>query len=88
MRRPAATRRGQPPLAPQHDDGDQELIARLRAKSGEVWGALSLYREPGRPSFDEADKHFLRAVAPHLITDDVAELRRELDNAAVVRAAS
>ncbi len=46
--------------------GDQELIARLRAKSGEVWGALGLYREPGQPSFDDADKHFLRAVAPHL----------------------
>jgi DNA-binding CsgD family transcriptional regulator len=46
--------------------GDQELIARLRARSGEVWGALGLYREPGRPFFDDADKHFLRAVAPHL----------------------
>ena len=46
--------------------GDQELIARLRARSGEVWGALGLYREPGQPSFDDADKHFLRAVAPHL----------------------
>ena len=46
--------------------GDQELIARLRAKSGEVWGALGLYREPGQQSFDDADKHFLRAVAPHL----------------------
>lgn len=28
--------------------GDQELIARLRSRSGEVWGALGLYREPGR----------------------------------------
>jgi DNA-binding CsgD family transcriptional regulator len=46
--------------------GDQELIARLRARSGEVWGALGLYREPGQPSFDDADKRFLRAVAPHL----------------------
>jgi DNA-binding CsgD family transcriptional regulator len=46
--------------------GDQELIARLRARSGEVWGALGLYREPGQPAFDDADKHFLRSVAPHL----------------------
>ena len=28
---------------------DQEMIARLRAPSGEVWGMLGLYREPGRP---------------------------------------
>jgi DNA-binding CsgD family transcriptional regulator len=46
--------------------GDQELTVRLRANSGEVWGALSLYREPGEPSFGDADKRFLRAVAPHL----------------------
>jgi DNA-binding CsgD family transcriptional regulator len=46
--------------------GDQELIARLRARSGEVWGALGLYREPGQPAFDDADKDFLRAVTPHL----------------------
>jgi DNA-binding CsgD family transcriptional regulator len=46
--------------------GDQEVIARLRARSGEVWGALGLYREPGQPAFDDADKHFLRAVTPHL----------------------
>ena len=46
--------------------GDQELIARLRAKSGEIWGMLGLYREPGRPLFDDADKRFLRSVAPHL----------------------
>jgi hypothetical protein len=30
--------------------GDQELIARLRSRSGEVWGALGLYREPGSRS--------------------------------------
>lgn len=46
--------------------GDQELIARLRSRSGEVWGALGLYREPGRPLFDEADKQFLLELAPHL----------------------
>jgi DNA-binding CsgD family transcriptional regulator len=46
--------------------GDQELIARLRDRAGHTWGALGLYREPGRPLFDAADKQFVRAVAPHL----------------------
>ncbi|MER7174829.1 helix-turn-helix transcriptional regulator [Streptomyces mesophilus] len=46
--------------------GDQELIAGLRSKAGDVWGALGLYREPGQPMFDERDKSFLRALAPHL----------------------
>jgi hypothetical protein len=46
--------------------GDQELIARLRSRSGEVWGMLGLYRETGRPLFDEKEKEFLKAVTPHL----------------------
>jgi DNA-binding CsgD family transcriptional regulator len=46
--------------------GDQELIAALRIPSGEVWGALGLYRAPGRPLFDDADLAFVRAVAPSL----------------------
>jgi DNA-binding CsgD family transcriptional regulator len=46
--------------------GDQELIAALRTPSGEVWGALGLYREPGRPLFDDADLAFVQAVAPSL----------------------
>nr|WP_202892216.1 LuxR C-terminal-related transcriptional regulator [Kribbella shirazensis] len=46
--------------------GDQELIAGLRTRTGEVWGALGLYREPGQPTFDDEDKAFLRAVAPVL----------------------
>ncbi|GAB2645536.1 LuxR C-terminal-related transcriptional regulator [Kribbella swartbergensis] len=46
--------------------GDQELIACLRTRSGEVWGALSLYREPGRPFFDDEDLSFIRTVAPVL----------------------
>jgi DNA-binding CsgD family transcriptional regulator len=45
---------------------DQEMIARLRARSGEVWGMLGLYREPGWPAFDDTDKRFLRAASPHL----------------------
>jgi len=46
--------------------GDQELILGLRTRSGEVWGALGLYREPDRPLFDRHEKEFLRGVAPHL----------------------
>lgn len=46
--------------------GDQELIARLRARSGETWGALGLYREPDRPTFDEEEKKFLKDVSPYL----------------------
>ena len=46
--------------------GDQELIACLRTKSGEVWGALGLYREQGQPLFDQADLDFVLAVAPAL----------------------
>lgn len=45
---------------------DQEMIAALRTRSGEVWGAVGLYREPGRPLFDAAELGFVRAVAPHL----------------------
>ncbi|MEV0355847.1 LuxR family transcriptional regulator [Nocardia sp. NPDC050697] len=46
--------------------GDQELIARLRTRSGEVWGALGLYREPRTPLFSADEKNFVRAVAPLL----------------------
>ena len=46
--------------------GDQELIACLRTKAGQVWGALGLYREPGRPLFDADDLEFLRTIAPLL----------------------
>jgi DNA-binding CsgD family transcriptional regulator len=46
--------------------GDQEMIAALRTRSGDVWGALGLYREAGQPMFDAADKAFLHAVAPYL----------------------
>jgi DNA-binding CsgD family transcriptional regulator len=45
---------------------DQEMIARLRAASGEVWGMLGLYREPGQPMFNAADKQFVRAASAHL----------------------
>jgi DNA-binding CsgD family transcriptional regulator len=46
--------------------GDQELIARLGAPGGDVWGALGLYRAPGRPMFDAGDLAFIGAIAPHL----------------------
>jgi DNA-binding CsgD family transcriptional regulator len=46
--------------------GDQELIARLRTKQGETWGALGLYREPGAPLFSEAEKQFVRTITPEL----------------------
>ena len=46
--------------------GDQEMIARLRTRTGEVWGMLGLYREPRSPMFDAADKTFIGHVAPYL----------------------
>lgn len=62
---------GNPPASPRWHfnmtmGGDQEMIARLRTRSGEVWGAVGLYREPDRPLFDEADRRFLQDVGPHL----------------------
>ncbi|MDQ3572787.1 MAG: helix-turn-helix transcriptional regulator [Actinomycetota bacterium] len=46
--------------------GDQELIAALRTKAGVVWGALGLYREPGKAMFDSDDVAFVDAIGPHL----------------------
>ena len=46
--------------------GDQELIAALRTPSGEVWEALGLYREPGRPLFDDTELAFVQSLAPSL----------------------
>ncbi len=46
--------------------GDQELIARLGTRSGDVWGSLGLYRAPDQPLFDTEDKKFVSAVAPYL----------------------
>src|SRR5829696_1283782 len=45
---------------------EQELLVALRARTGEAWGMLGLYREPGRPEFDRDELEFLRALAPHL----------------------
>jgi DNA-binding CsgD family transcriptional regulator len=45
---------------------EQELLVTLRARTGEAWGMLGLYREPGQPEFDPDELEFLRAMAPHL----------------------
>lgn len=45
---------------------DQELIAALRTRDGEVWGALGLYREPDQPLFDADELAFVRTVSPSL----------------------
>jgi DNA-binding CsgD family transcriptional regulator len=49
---------------------DQEMLAALRTRSGEVWGALGLYRQPDRPLFDADEKAFLAAISP-LMADAV-----------------
>ena len=46
--------------------GDQELLIALRTRTGDIWGMLGLYREPGRPQFDSDELGFLRAVSPYL----------------------
>lgn len=46
--------------------GEQEAIAGLRTRTGEIWGALALYREPGQPLFDSDDLEFMRAASTHL----------------------
>jgi DNA-binding CsgD family transcriptional regulator len=45
---------------------DQELILSLRTRTGDVWGALGLYREPDQPLFGVEEQRFLRAVAADL----------------------
>jgi DNA-binding CsgD family transcriptional regulator len=50
--------------------GDQEMIAALRTRSGDVWGAIGLYREPDRPLFDTDEQAFLAAISP-LMADAV-----------------
>jgi len=46
--------------------GDQELLVALRTPTGETWGMLGLYREPGQPQFDANEIELLREVAPYL----------------------
>ncbi|HLM10516.1 MAG TPA: helix-turn-helix transcriptional regulator [Thermoleophilaceae bacterium] len=46
--------------------GDQEMIAALRTDSGHVWGAVGIYRDPGRQLFDADEQAFLRSIAGDL----------------------
>src|SRR5579875_735906 len=46
--------------------GEQELLLPLRARTGEVWGILALYRAPGQPTFDAEERELLTVLAPHL----------------------
>jgi DNA-binding CsgD family transcriptional regulator len=46
--------------------GDQELLVALRPPTGEAWGLVGLYREPGQRLFDADELEFAREVAPHL----------------------
>jgi hypothetical protein len=46
--------------------GDQELVVALRTASGDAWGGLGLYREPGAPMFDRDEIAFVRAIAASL----------------------
>ena len=46
--------------------GDQELLMRLRTRTGESWGMVGLYRQPDAPLFDDAEKAFLTRVGPDL----------------------
>lgn len=46
--------------------GEQEAIAALRTRSGEIWGALALYRAPGQPLFDPDELKFLSDLSTHL----------------------
>jgi DNA-binding CsgD family transcriptional regulator len=63
---------GEPRRSPRYEQTmlpfgvDQELVAALRSSTGEVWGALGLYREPDRPTFDADDLAFMRVISPHL----------------------
>jgi DNA-binding CsgD family transcriptional regulator len=45
---------------------DQELIAALRTRCGESWGAIGLYREPDQPLFDRDEIAFVRTISPLL----------------------
>ncbi len=46
--------------------GDQELIAALRNRDGQAWGAVGLYREVGQPLFDREECGFLAAASSYL----------------------
>lgn len=45
---------------------DQEVITGLRTPSGEVWGALALYRELGQHQFDAEELTLLQSLSSNL----------------------
>lgn len=45
---------------------EQEVRVALRTREGDAWGALTLYREPGRPRFEPEELDFLRVVSTQL----------------------
>jgi DNA-binding CsgD family transcriptional regulator/GAF domain-containing protein len=45
--------------------GEQELLLLMRARTGEAWGVLALYRPPGQAEFSAEDRELLRALAPY-----------------------
>ncbi|MDQ6811362.1 MAG: hypothetical protein M3Z95_05640 [Actinomycetota bacterium] len=45
---------------------DQEVLASLRTQSGEAWGVLALYREPGQDHFDVEELELLRELSTNL----------------------
>ena len=45
---------------------EQEALAGLRTASGESWGVLGLYREPGQPRFSAEELAFLLAISADL----------------------
>lgn len=46
--------------------GEQELRLALRTLSGEAWGIMTLYREPGQPAFDADELKLLKRMSTFL----------------------
>jgi DNA-binding CsgD family transcriptional regulator len=46
--------------------GEQELLLTLRARTGDAWGVLALYRPPGQTEFSAEERELLGMLAPHL----------------------
>jgi DNA-binding CsgD family transcriptional regulator len=46
--------------------GDQEAIVAMRTRDGAAWGAIAIYREPGRPLFSSEELGFLAAASPFI----------------------
>jgi DNA-binding CsgD family transcriptional regulator len=58
VRRSAKYRVSMQPLG-----ADQEVLSRLRTPSGQVWGILALYREPGQPQFNADELALLQEIS-------------------------